>query len=333
MNNVTKVNNNSTIPRVLVLFWARVFIPCLSLFIVCLNFALIYGLWKTNRVLNLSQKLYIYLACTDLTQCILSAFSCLFDLASVGTNEEKTLCFIIVRIVIMTFIACMVYIGSGTLILISMVRNLAIRKPLLKIKKRWLVKRLVFWVAYALVCCVFQLFLLSPVNRPTGFAFWGLLVTSCQVLILVICILSYNSWSMKKLLFQRPQSRSNERQRDGNHDDGSNIKCREGIRHKRNVKAVVTLFQITALYLVCFLPLCAFYFSMAILLQQKAMLLFNNGMHYFQVFNYLTFCCSGLNSIIYLKRDRKIIRYFKTFANRNFKTNFKFHNNNSSFSL
>lgn len=266
-------------------FWAQVFLPVLSLIIVCLNLSLIHGLQKTNRTLNPSQKLYTYLACTDIMQCVLSAFYCIFELLFNGDRGVGEA----VKVFTITSIALMVYIGAGTLIVISTIRNLAIRKPLLETKWTWVMKRLASWLCYAVICSVFQMLVQLPATRSYNLFFWGLLITSGHVFILVTCIFSYNIWSVKCLM-------------DRNGGD-----C---IRHKRNIKAVDTLNLITVLYVSCFLPLSVYYVTMALFMKQN-ITLFNQGMELYSFFNSYPFCCSGFNAIIYMKKDKKILRCYR----------------------
>ena len=279
------VNSVERTPIRILAFWGRVFLPVLSFLIVCLNLLLIHGLRKTNRNLNLSQKLYTYLACTDIMQCLLSAFFCIFELLFKGDRGLGK----VVQVFTVTSVAFMVYTGAGTLIVISIIRNLAIRKPLLETKWKWVMKRLVGWFCYAVICSVFQMLIHLPATQSYNLMFWGLLITSCHVLILVTCILSYNIWSVKCLTGR----------------DGGNC-----TRHKRNVKAVGTLNLITLLYVLCFFPLCVYYLTMALFMKQNVTL-FREGIMFYSLFNSYPFCCPGFNAIIYVKRDKKILRYYK----------------------
>ena len=265
-------------------FWSRVFLPVVSFVIVCLNLSLIHGLQKTNRCLNPSQKLYTYLACTDIMQCVLSAVFSIFELLFNGDRDLHK----VVQIFTVTSMAFMVYIGAGTLIVISTIRNLAIRKPLLETKWKWAMKRLTGWFCYAVICSIFQMLIHLPATQSRSLFFWGLLITSGHVFILITCILSYNIWSVKCLM----------RRHGGD--------C---VRHKRNVKAVGTLNLITLLYVMCFLPLCVYYLTMALFMKQNIMF-FKQGIMFYNFFNTYSFCFPGFNAFIYVKRDKKILHYY-----------------------
>ena len=147
-------------------------------------------------------------------------------LANRGRKGTQSAFHKVVHSFVNTLLPFMVTVGFGTLILISIMRSLAIRKPLLEIKKLWIVKVLIFWMIYAFVLSILQLFIYLNIHRPTEFVFWGLLVMADCTLILIVSILLCNIWSAKCLMALRHRSET---------QGEITIGCQNRTVHKRNV--------------------------------------------------------------------------------------------------
>ena len=117
-----------------------------AIFLIVSNFGLILGLIKTNEKLTISKKLYIYISLTD-------AFPGLvhlpYDLIVRDITKTHT-----------TAVDVMLnhthYLGAGTFFLISILRNLAIRKPLVKPSLRNVILFIVAWSIVVIAISIFN---------------------------------------------------------------------------------------------------------------------------------------------------------------------------------
>ena len=152
------------------------------------NFALIFGLRKTNKNLTLSQKLYIYLSANDMmvgfvglpyfiVSNLFNRRSCLIDgigLAISGYVYSMSHC---------------------TFLVISYLRNLAIRKPLVTANPRTIKMIIICCNIFMLVSSTKQFFLHNPDYNSISLFITLQLYSGIWLLIAIVGALSINIWS------------------------------------------------------------------------------------------------------------------------------------------
>ena len=85
------------------------------------------------------------------------------------------------------------------------------------------------------------------------------------------------------------------------------------VRRKRNLEAVRTLQKISMTYAICYLPASLYYLLLvAMILNYKGNeTLLSQIYDTFAVFHTPLFLCSGINALIYMAKDRRIVNYYK----------------------
>ena len=255
------------------------------------NFALIIGLKNTNKKLAISQKLYIYLSSTDAVFSLVVLVS--FGGFSLFPINCKTMS-IAIALSIYTF-----GLGLGSFLLISYLRNQAIRKPFKSVTLKTVHLALAGWNVITLSTCLLYFFTYHPVFGSRFFyAFsWSFMGLSMMLTVAFVAIL--NCWSKKILTRQSSVGISQ-----------NEIEMR---RRKRNKTAVAILNIISLIYAICLLPF-AFFFVLAGLLswmQEDSVLI---TVLEASSFIYLPlFPCSGLNALAYMLKDQNIRMFYKHF--------------------
>ena len=280
-----------------------------SILILTTNLALVFGLRKTNKTLTLSQKLYTFLSITDAAVGAIS-MPYLLAINLMGYNT----CTATAAGLVFTFYSFGV--GMGTFFTISMLRNLAIRKPLLPISGRRVKIGLLLWNIYIVLKSVMTFFVYTPehTSKALSMIYWFIISILTTVEISLIAFLNISS--RKDLARKRKHSLD---------------KDLAALRKKRHNRAVVTLSLITLVYAVCFVPVSIFYFVLAVLVAQTDVNVSTvNTMNKAFVATHLPmFLCSGFNALVYMFRNPDIRRYYKDM----FCKRLNFHNNNGSFEL
>ena len=114
------------------------FLLLLAVFLVVTNFALIFGLRKANKKMTISQKLYVYLSLND----AIVGLVCLPALVTVNITKKRS-CKI--ENIIQLVINYPHITGTGIFCMISILRNMAIRKPLVKPSPKKVITALILW--------------------------------------------------------------------------------------------------------------------------------------------------------------------------------------------
>ena len=290
-SNETDQINNGTISKGGMGHAEMFLLSAFALFVAITNFALIFGLRRTNKKLTISQKLYIYLSLTDtIVGLICLPYFVMVDVLSVGSCTTQSI-----------GMAMSVYsfgTGLGTFLGISYLRNLAIRKPFNDIQNKTVYSILVLWNIYILLKSTFTFFTYDP--RYTSYSlycsYWIYvgLVTTIEVLLIIIL----NSWSRRALTgkLSNPGNESDAEQR----------------KRKRNQKAVGILNMISLVYTLCTLPFSLYYLLLGVLLitHQNNKQLFNFVYSLFAFIHLPIFLCSGFNALVYMLKDNDIKRYY-----------------------
>ena len=260
-----------------------------SLFVTGTNSALVIGLKKTNKKLNTPQKLYVYLSVTDsFVGTICLPFFFVVNILSLNNCTTQS---IAVAIIVYSF-----GVGLGTFLVISVLRNIAIRKPFHNVKKLTICVTLAGLNLLALMSSVLTFFTYYPKYTSTGlYSFYWLYIG--LILILEVSVINVlNLWSRRIL------------SRVGGDVSGTE-QCQ---RRKRNLKAVAVLNKISIVYTCCTLPVGLYYISLSILL-----LIYKDNKHYFlfwyawfAIFHLPVFLCSGFNAMVYMFNDKKIKRFY-----------------------
>uniref|UniRef100_A0A7M5WKR4 Uncharacterized protein n=1 Tax=Clytia hemisphaerica TaxID=252671 RepID=A0A7M5WKR4_9CNID len=181
----------------------------------------------------------------------------------------------------------------GTLIMISYLRNLAIRKPFYTVPQRKVYSALICWNLFAVLAAVeayliYKLPYLSQVHWFLAGLITGLVVTLATIL---------NIWS-KRILGKRSRVSS------------TDIEVQQ---HKRNKAAVKILNIILLIYAVCIMPFSIYMIILGVVMVEykgKEDLL-RSVYSLFSYVHLLIFPCSGLNALAYLLKDKKIKNYYK----------------------
>ena len=115
-----------------------VLICILAVFVTSTNLALINGLKKTNKKLSMSQKLYVYLSMTDsMFGIICLPYNAIMYFLSITNCTTQAIGMTMAMYVFST--------GIGTFFCITVMRNIAIRKPLHNVENRNVYIALAAW--------------------------------------------------------------------------------------------------------------------------------------------------------------------------------------------
>lgn len=259
-----------------------------SVFLIITNAALVIGLKRTNKNLTLSQKLYIYLSLTDgVVGIVYMPYMAIMIFSSIDFCTAQSIS-----------MAISIYtsgISLGTFAVISVLRNIAIRKPFYKVKKSIIYGVLGAWNGVSLITSMTTFLTYNP--RYTSYTlyccYW--LYIGSLLSIEVLISIALNLWS-KRVLTKQVQN-----------DDHENETKK--IKRKRNQKAVGILNFLSLVYTICTFPMgCYYIFLGALLLTYEGNeIMFDNAYDLFSFFHIPSFLSSGLNALVYMLKDKDII--------------------------
>ena len=262
-----------------------------ALFVITTNLSLVVGLKKTNKKLTISQKLYSYLSCTDSIMGIV----CLPYFAIVNflsINDCKTQA-IGMAISIYSF-----SIGLGTFFAISVLRNMAIRKPFHKVKNGAIRVFLVLINLLSMIssCLTFYTYYPKYTSKTLYCFYWmyaGMFLTFA-----VLLTVALNVWSKRALKRQSADK-----------VDQNDIILKQ---RKRNLKAVGILNKISLVYTICTLQVGLYYGLLSVLLltNKENEKTFEKCYNIFALMHLPIFLCSGFNALIYMVKDDDIKRFY-----------------------
>ena len=312
-----------------------IFMIIMATFVIIPNTMLILGIVKTSKPsITLSKGLYIYVSFVDLSYGVLTNpyFLILSYTHKTCTNQS----------VGMAFSTVSVGLGISTFVLISIIRNQRIRKPLSEIKYHlvwgYLIAFIVIFIGYGvLTLWVFSDLFTSHALLAT---YWMFMFVFFFVETLLMIV--FNTWTKITLHCSNTTnniSHSKEKKIDKEKEHKNNTidsqknidkyKDRHGTKHvksnlseedsmrlvveQRNKRAVVTLLWLSAVYVVCILPVAVYYLWLYTTLldfyqnPMKVIIAYSR----YPVVHSLLPLCSGLNAIVYLAKSPEIKRYYK----------------------
>ena len=286
----TTENNSTTIIQSQVVLYEVLVYSFFSAFIIITNLALVIGLKKTNRKLTLSQKLYIYLSLNN----------SIVGLVSIPYMFNVFFLFIDYCVFLSFNRAMMMYtfgMSIGTFTVVSMLRNVAIRKPFYKVEEKTIYGVLVAWNCETIMTGLVIFFTYHPKHTSYTLYCFSWLYIASYLLFEVLAIVTLNLWSKRILTNQVPKL-----------DEENQT---EKIKRKRNQKAVGILKMLTIVYTVCTLPLSFYCYFGVLLLMYKGDERLLDTIHKLKRFIHIPFLlCSGSNALVYMLKDKKIRRYY-----------------------
>ena len=263
-----------------------VFMMVVSISLICANFALIFGLKKTNKKLKISQKLYIFLSLTD----SIIAAACLPIYFIVDMTKKRSC-----RIDNLSMLFSMYFynIGIGTFILISYLRNLAIRKPLKKPNWKKIAIFLSLWNIFVCAFSCFRYISSNPLNDTLTLYRIRYLLLGIITLFEISSILLINYWSSR--ILSRPI-----------------LNASDELRKKRNQSAVSILILISIVYTIFTLPCGLYYITFSIMSFDTTKENVQITLHSLVVVvHFPLFVSPGMNAVIYMMKDAAIRRYYR----------------------
>ena len=187
-----------------------------------------------------------------------------------------------------------------TFFVISLVRNMAIRKPLETVRRRTVRALVAGCQIYAIFSTALCYFAYSPKYTTSTIYNSFSIMSSSVSLFKISSILALNFWSTKSLT-----GKSNE-----------SSHAEERIR-KRNQSAVSILNIISLVYLICVTPFVVFYIANAILFttyksDDEAFLVLQK---YSRFVHFPLFLSSGFNALVYILKDKSITNHYLLWFN------------------
>ena len=272
-----------------------------------LNILLIYALHKTSRPFNKPATLFFWISFTDLLNTLLP----LIEKISNTTHKDfsnRNLCFFI------TFIPSLRWLTAFFQVILlgflSSLRFISIYRPLVIITTKKLTISLV--IAFTLSCALnLSIFVMDYVEMQNkkmifvyineNFLFIMILYTT------IINTLSYTKLKSTKLVKFTSSYRTKDNEvttttTSTNNQTNDTSRSARAVLNQR--KAVVTLLILTTLYWICCAPLITLYALWPSVYTNNPSKLFLNG-----AYN-LYYSYSGINSMVYILRTKKLKEYF-----------------------
>ena len=190
------------------------------------------------------------------------------------------------------------YIGLGTFVTISYLRNHVIRKPLQVISRTAIKIMMIVSQVYAILVGFLCYFAYSQkyTSKTLYSTYWWISSLSEGAVLLTIILL--NCWSTKFLAHQ---------------SEVNDLNTTEERTRKRNQAAVGILNMISLVYFLCTMPVLIYYivFVIVFMTYTSDSELFYQLNDYFAFIHLPLFLCSGFNALVYILKDRNITRYLQ----------------------
>ena len=305
-NNISLVNMTITHQQQVALVNTRtliintIFMVTMTLLVTIPNLALIVGIVKTSKPkITLSKALYIYVSITDLSYAVLTNpyFLILNFTGKDCTNQS----------IGMGFSMFTVGLGVSTFVLISILRNQKVRKPMHPVRLCLVWSYLIGYLAIFVTYGVFTFWVFGPWFTSFSLlaSYWFILFVFflSQTLLMIL----YNGWTRMSL--QNNYVRKQDTTKSNlSEDDRANT-----MLERRNRRAVATLIWISVVYIACILPIAIYYLWLFVALldfYDNPMRVIS-GYEKYPIVHSLLPLCSCLNAIVYLVRSPEIKRYYK----------------------
>lgn len=275
--------------------WNPIINILLCFIIVTINWMMIFGIWKTRKKFNFSTKLFILWSIFDLINGAAMIPMALLEL-TIGFSSNFCSIFAGTLFMISLTNGC----SASTFILISILRNLSIRKPLQELRIRRVVTVLVVSLSIVLAKSAINFLAYSRTHTSFGLLFGYWILVPAWLLLQVILLVSFNTFSQISLTkISRTQTVRVVSQADTK------------ISYQR--KAVNTLLLISSVYGFCYVTTACYYVYCVYKLWNL-----RDDPHGFAEIK-LTFVSfhvpmllgSALNSLIYILKNTKIKKYYR----------------------
>jgi len=261
------------------------------------NIMLIYGLYKTNRKLTLTKKLFVYLSCVDLILIIVS-----FAITT-AIYYGNSLSYDILIALTSTSIS-LGLLSFEIFWTICYIRYLSIKKPFLQINGLYatlaLLLELLCTISYGIA------YFISTKQRNIK-SMMALNVFMLSVYLFGLpFVLTLNLKACKTLHFCRTQSIGTS----SNIEEIVNNGMNPAAKYKEN--AAKTLFIVSIFYLICNLPLSLFTFLKTL---EEALGKFTLSPNHVEYRNYILWVMlinTGINATIYILRIKEIRCFYKS---------------------
>jgi hypothetical protein len=273
-------------------FFLATFQFFIALFLLFSNMLVIIGLFKTNRTLRMSQKLFIVSASVGVTQSVVIPYYAVANFLPNRCLHESIGDAVLNMLIVMDFEA---------LLTLGVIRFISLRSPLTRIKDRTVYVILVLELLFALLVATYSFFSfnsLSPVEFfPIIWLFIGTFLTVC------ICCGTLLIVALMHVLTKHTKA----------------LRSKESFRN--HSKAVKRLVSIQAIYIAFSLPVAAFCLHFGFQLSKPAISLKPTRTAKELLFIIWLFpisvLYSGFNSWIYMIKSKQISRYYsKRFFNQ-----------------
>jgi len=272
------------------------------IFVLVSNTMLIIGLFKTNKSLPISQKLFIYLSLVDI-------------LTSVLNLVRKTIFFAenpcqIINL-LRDFIFLVVLLSSMFFLNICFLRYWSIKEPLKPVSNTTVYAVIGLELTFFLISGVLLSYFLIAKKEKSKKSFFVVLDAIGRCFVVAMIFVNFMSFRLLKrqtiTIFISEQSQTNEcdQATPSNPEDISENQTSIQ-RRKQSRKAVITLSILTACYLLCAVPV--FIFTMA-----PKELTNNSATRRSLLLEFLLLVWlsnTGINSIVYILRTKRLQSYF-----------------------
>ena len=253
------------------------------------NIMLIYGFYKTSRPFSIVTKLFIYLSVSD----ALTGVGFSLTTGTMMYMIKKKYCFVL--LVLWGFNHFQFMFGTSVFLTISVLRFIALRWPLKRIRARYVYYFMVaqFFVEIILTYTPMTVRLQQKTLSSKMFKM-SRYIPSVLILFIALTFL-INIMSYVQL------QRVKKDDRNSDIELGHTTSVQEQTQFKQKREAVKTLLLITLCYLICYLPYTIFMFAYQLDGSRRRIR---------YVLFYINLANGGLNSLVYIFRTKKIRKVY-----------------------
>ena len=277
----------------------------LCCFVFITNTLLINGFLRTCKPLSVNNKLFMYLSCIDLLSIPTIPYN--FFMAPKPGASCMIMAIEIALEIFTTFESMVLYM------IINVLRCVSFWKPFLKIQNKYLYALIFFTqlipLGNGLVFFVLTLNALVTLPFILVMAI-NLTVISVSLAIITFCINLVSYRLLKNLCTTQTESAKKNK---------SLISTKRAHQENRQSKAkkiyaLNTLLALNIIYTVSWLPYCLYFATAAVKMKQdeRDTKGFITSMLYYNFFNAVSYSNSGINALVYLYRNQKIRKYYKS---------------------
>ena len=284
-----------------------IFMIVTMIFLIIPNMALIVGVVKTSRpTITLSKALYIYVSCVDLSYAVLTSpyFLVIFLTSHMNCNNKS----------VGTAVSVIQMVLSvSTFVLISIIRNQKVRRPLALVKRSLVLAYLVVFLCISIGYGVLVFWVFSDMYTSHSMLASYMMLMFAFLFIETLLMIIFNGWTKITL---RHNSNNNNRCPKKTRTTNSNLSEGDSMTivvERRNRRAVVTLVWLSGVYVMCILPVALYYLWLFVALldfYQDPMKVVTAYEKY-PIVKSLLLLYSGLNAIVYIAKSPEIKKYYR----------------------